>query len=108
MSEFINDLEMSVRTIGICRNAGWDTEAVFLKLRKSDVMEAKGAGIRTWREINEVQQHLKRVAKRESLLAQAVDAAREANRLLDTFDPSGRKLRFEIIDGKIAITRRLV
>lgn len=63
MSDFLDTLELSVRAIRILRDwGGIDNVDAFLALTRAEVMTVKGAGLITWREIEDVQREFRRKA----------------------------------------------
>lgn len=105
--DFIHEIELSVRAGNVCRAAGWTTYHQFMAITKDDWMEQKHAGIRTWREIKEVQDSLRALQRGKDLLERAVDHVREAQHLLQHLDPEGLRLRMEIEHGQPVIYKRL-
>lgn len=60
----INDLELSVRAGNILRRMNPDmTFAEFMALDQKTVMAVRHAGRRTWREIDEMQQHFRSIQR---------------------------------------------
>lgn len=55
----IDQLELSVRTSNVLRMAGIETIEQFLELNRNYVMRLPNAGVKTWREVDEVQRYLK-------------------------------------------------
>ena len=59
MPSIIHDLELTVRTTNVLNAMGTvQTYDDFMALTKEQVMAQRNAGIRTWREVKEVQQNL--------------------------------------------------
>lgn len=60
MPSIIHDLELTVRTTNVLNAMGTvQTYDDFMALTKEQVMAQRNAGIRTWREVKEVQQNLR-------------------------------------------------
>lgn len=79
---FVENLELSVRTVNVLKNNGITTAEQFMKLTKTQVMGLKGLGAKSWREISEVQEMLTRERRRESIPGQAVELIKALNRLV--------------------------
>lgn len=62
MTNFIKDLELSVRASNVLTSEGVSTREQFMALDRVSVMAMKGAGSRVWKEIAEVQASLNAAA----------------------------------------------
>lgn len=63
MTDFINDIELSVRAGNVLRNMGINNLDAFMALTKKEVMAEINAGNRTWNEIANLQKHFRCLAE---------------------------------------------
>lgn len=69
MTDFIKDLEFSVRAGNVLRNMGIDNLDAFMALTEKQVMAEDGAGAKTWREVAETQSYFRHLAEYAHALA---------------------------------------
>lgn len=82
----INSLELSVRASNVLRNSGLvQTIEDFMALTKPQVMALKGAGIRTWREIRELQKNLRDGHPEVNAMLTAQETPKDTSALRDFF-----------------------
>ncbi|RWD43914.1 MAG: hypothetical protein E5V72_01495 [Mesorhizobium sp.] len=93
--DFIDDLELNVRTGNVLRNNDITTVEQFLQLTKPQVLSFKHAGARTWSEIREVQIELRRKTRSETLPARAIAHIRALNELQFELHTAGFFMRFD-------------
>lgn len=67
MADFFDQLELSVRAQNVLARHGVDTFTAFMELTARDVKKMKNAGVRTWREIEEIQEHARRMYSADRL-----------------------------------------
>ena len=79
----IDDLELSVRTSNVLRRMGVTTLENFMSLERRKFLAQKNAGIKSWREIEEVRYHLRRSARRQTVAGRALALLEEFNFLAD-------------------------
>jgi hypothetical protein len=95
MSDFLDNLELSVKTLNLLRHYKID-EYQFIKLTK-DTWRSMGGLIRGWKEIEEMQSVVKaaRIQRlREKTIVRAVKAVRELN-----------GLRYDLANEQLFITK---
>ena len=59
----IDDLELSVRASNVLRKMGVETQEHLMALTRRAVLAQKNAGVRTWREVADIQQELREMQK---------------------------------------------
>ncbi|MBC2806600.1 hypothetical protein C3Y94_025960 [Rhizobium ruizarguesonis] len=114
MTDFISQLELSVRAGNLLRNNGVTTAEQFLDLTWPTMKKWKGAGLRTWHEILDHQHSVRRAIKRdeqqrrrETLPGRALIALRAINELLPELTKKGWFVRQDK-DGKYRLARYVV
>lgn len=84
---FVTGLELSTRATRLLEEMGVETMEQFVAVRRTDFMKIRGAGTRTWREVEDMQSHLRGMVrggrdKAKALAAALNDALREDPRLV--------------------------
>ncbi|WP_454287214.1 hypothetical protein [Rhizobium arsenicireducens] len=80
-NDFLDSLELSNRARNVLRNADLTTPQIFYNLTRTHVMTLRGAGRRTWLEIEEHQIKLRRETKMATVPGQALTLIRALNDL---------------------------
>ncbi|MBD9544304.1 hypothetical protein IB276_33195 [Ensifer sp. ENS04] len=80
-TDFISELELSVRASNALRGMGVTTRDQFMKLTREDVMSVKNIGRRTWGEVRDLQEHVRYHERRLSLPGRAEALIGELNAL---------------------------
>ncbi len=82
---FVDDLEMSVRSGNVLRRAEIKTASQLLALTKEEVLQMPAAGIRTWREVSEIQEVLRKETGPTTLWARFTTAVQDLNAFMEEF-----------------------
>ncbi|TPL42578.1 MULTISPECIES: DNA-directed RNA polymerase subunit alpha C-terminal domain-containing protein [unclassified Mesorhizobium] len=91
----IADLELSIRAANRLDAYNITTLDQFMALTKPQVMTWRHAGVKTWREIQEVQENLRGQSRRQSLPGRAVQQIRAINDMQVELSNAGFFLRFD-------------
>lgn len=65
MTDFIDDLDLSVRAGNVLRKMGISDLEAFMALTKRQVMDQANAGARTWREVAAMRDHFRQLARKD-------------------------------------------
>lgn len=93
--DFISGLELSTRASNVLTLMQVDSIEKFMALSRADVVRNRGAGFKTWIEVREAQDAMKRSVVRESLPGKAVQCMAELNSMMDRLSASGFFMRLD-------------
>jgi hypothetical protein len=115
MTDFIDTLELSVRATNLLKTNGYATREKFLEVTWPVMKKWKGAGIRTWHEILDLQHYVRRILekekqqkRRETLPGRALVALQAINSLLPELTEKGWFVRQDSKNGKYRLGRYVV
>lgn len=79
MNDYLKTLELSVRTISTLKLLGVDSESALLAITSAQFLGTKGAGLKSWNELQELRHKIFKEKKSSSAEGRALALVRQLN-----------------------------